>query len=107
MMQLFNFKLYLFYQLWKWLNLHLHLQFLSIHLNFEVQTTFLGFGKFLLVSFWLAIEFDEFLFHWDIIVDFDVVDNSLVLGGEFVGNGQFLVVDPLGQFLFHIIVLFL
>jgi hypothetical protein len=75
-------------------------------LDFEVDSSFFGLGEFFLVCFRFAIELDEFLFHGDVVVDFDVVNHGLVLSGEFVGGGQFLVVDFDGKFLLHLIILF-
>jgi hypothetical protein len=75
-------------------------------LNFEVDSSFFRLGEFFLVGFGFAIELHEFLFHGNVVVDFDVVNHGLVLGGEFVGGGQFLVVDFDGKFLLHLIILF-
>jgi hypothetical protein len=75
-------------------------------LDFEVNASFFGLGEFFLVGFGLAIEFDEFLFHGDVVVDFDVVDHGFILGGEFVGGGEFLIVDLFGELFLHFVVLF-
>ena len=73
---------------------------------FEVNTSFFGLGEFFLVSFGFAIKFDEFLFDGDIVVDFNVIDHGLVLSGEFIGGGKFLIIDFFGELLFHLVILF-
>ena len=74
---------------------------------FKVNSSFLGLSKFFLVSFGFTIEFDSFLFHVDLIVDFDVIDDGLILSGKFVGSGDFLIIDFFGELLFGFLELFI
>lgn len=76
---------------------------MSVHLYFEVNSSFLGLCKFFLIGFWLSLEFNDFLFHIDLIVDFDVIDDGLILSGKFVGSGEFLIVDFFIEFLFGLL----
>ena len=74
---------------------------------FKVNSSFLGFSKFFLVSFGFPIEFYGFLFHVDLIVDFEVIDDGLILSGKFVGCGDFLIIDFFGKLLFGFLELFI
>lgn len=47
------------------------------------------------------------MFDVDLIIDFDVINDGLILCGKFVGSGKFLIIDFFGEFLFGLLELFI
>ena len=47
------------------------------------------------------------MFHVDLIVDFNVINDGLILCSEFVGSRKFLIIDFFGELLFDLLELFI